>query len=149
MKYQLAIFDLDGTLLNTLDDLADSVNYILNQFGYPVRTLTEVRCFVGNGIRKLIERSAPAGTAEEEIDVRCHTNIDNLVNKLIGIAQEYYWEILTEKNLYCVFVATSVIIAREEWIPEINTFNGCYNLWCRIENVPYDLLRERLKKFGI
>ena len=88
-------------------------------------------------------------TAEEEIDVRCHTNIDNLVNKLIGIAQEYYWEILTEKNLYCVFVATSVIIAREEWIPEINTFNGCYNLWCRIENVPYDLLRERLKKFGI
>ena len=68
MKYQLAIFDLDGTLLNTLEDLADSVNYIMNQFGYPERTLAEVRSFVGNGIRKLIERSAPQDTPAEEID---------------------------------------------------------------------------------
>ena len=67
MKYQLAIFDLDGTLLNTLDDLADSVNFIMNEFGYPQRTLTEVRSFVGNGIRKLIERSAPENTAEDAI----------------------------------------------------------------------------------
>ena len=68
MKYQLAIFDLDGTLLNTLDDLADSVNYIMGQFDHPVRTLPEVRSFVGNGIRKLIERSAPTDTTAEEID---------------------------------------------------------------------------------
>jgi len=68
MKYQLAIFDLDGTLLNTLDDLADSVNYIMGLFGHPTRTLKEVRSFVGNGIRKLIERSAPKDTPEEEID---------------------------------------------------------------------------------
>lgn len=68
MKYQLAIFDLDGTLLNTLDDLADSVNFIMNEFGYPQRTLTEVRSFVGNGIRKLIERSAPENTAEDAIN---------------------------------------------------------------------------------
>lgn len=68
MKYQLAIFDLDGTLLNTLEDLADSTNYIMRKFGYPERTLKEVRCFVGNGIRKLLERSAPVGTPAEEID---------------------------------------------------------------------------------
>jgi len=68
MKYQLAIFDLDGTLLNTLDDLADSTNYIMRQFGYPERTVEEVRKFVGNGIRKLLERSAPMGTSPEEID---------------------------------------------------------------------------------
>ena len=68
MKYQLAIFDLDGTLLNTLEDLADSTNYIMRQFGYPERTLKEVRNFVGNGIRKLLERSAPKDTASEEID---------------------------------------------------------------------------------
>ncbi|MBP3579458.1 MAG: HAD-IIIA family hydrolase [Lachnospiraceae bacterium] len=68
MKYQLAIFDLDGTLLNTLEDLADSTNYIMRQFGYPERTLAEVRNFVGNGIRKLLERSAPKGTSPEEID---------------------------------------------------------------------------------
>jgi len=68
MKYQLAIFDLDGTLLDTLEDLADSVNYIMGKFGHPARSLTEVRSFVGNGIRKLIERSAPAETPAEEVD---------------------------------------------------------------------------------
>ena len=68
MKYQLAIFDLDGTLLNTLEDLADSVNYVMRSFGYPERSLEEVRSFVGNGIRKLVERSAPKGTSAEEID---------------------------------------------------------------------------------
>ena len=68
MNYQLAIFDLDGTLLDTLEDLTDSTNYIMQQFGYPERTLAEVRSFVGNGIRKLLERSAPKGTTGEEID---------------------------------------------------------------------------------
>ena len=55
------IFDLDGTLLNTLDDLCDSTNYALKQFGYPERTLDEVRHFVGNGVKKLIERAIPDG----------------------------------------------------------------------------------------
>lgn len=68
MKYQLAIFDLDGTLLDTLEDLADSTNYVMHSFDYPERTLAEVRSFVGNGIRKLLERSAPKGTSPEEID---------------------------------------------------------------------------------
>ena len=49
-----AIFDLDGTLLNTLEDLKDSTNYALEQFGFPTRTLEEIRKFVGNGVRKLI-----------------------------------------------------------------------------------------------
>lgn len=55
------IFDLDGTLLNTLDDLADSTNYALSKFGYPTRTIEEVRQFVGNGVGKLIERAIPDG----------------------------------------------------------------------------------------
>lgn len=55
------IFDLDGTLLNTLDDLADSTNYALSEFGYPTRTIDEVRQFVGNGVAKLIERAIPEG----------------------------------------------------------------------------------------
>ena len=54
-----AIFDLDGTLLNTLEDLKDSTNYALEQFGFPTRTLEEIRKFVGNGVRKLIERAVP------------------------------------------------------------------------------------------
>lgn len=58
---KVVIFDLDGTLLNTLDDLADSTNYALSKFGYPTRTIDEVRQFVGNGVAKLIERAIPEG----------------------------------------------------------------------------------------
>lgn len=68
MKYKLVIFDLDGTILDTLEDLADAVNHALTECGYPLRTIEEVRRFVGNGIRKLIERAVPAGLPEGEID---------------------------------------------------------------------------------
>lgn len=67
MKYDLAIFDMDGTILDTLEDLSDGVNHALMQQGYPVHTISEIRGFVGNGIRKLIERSVPRGTSEQKI----------------------------------------------------------------------------------
>ncbi len=70
MRYDAVIFDLDGTLLNTLDDLAAAVNAALTACGYPTRTLDEVRAFVGNGVAKLIHRAVPAGTAPEE-EARC------------------------------------------------------------------------------
>lgn len=54
------LFDLDGTLLNTLGDLRNSVNYAMDCFGYPHRTLDEVRRFIGNGARQLIRLSMPA-----------------------------------------------------------------------------------------
>ena len=50
------LWDLDGTLLDTMEDLADAVNFALGEFGYPTRSVEEVRCFVGNGARRLIER---------------------------------------------------------------------------------------------
>lgn len=59
--YDTVIFDLDGTLLNTLEDLADSVNYALAQAGMPFRSTEEVRRFVGNGVRRLMELSIPQG----------------------------------------------------------------------------------------
>ena len=65
MSYRLAIFDLDGTILDTLEDLKESTNAALAANGYPARTLDEVRCFVGNGIGKLIERAVPKGTSKE------------------------------------------------------------------------------------
>lgn len=68
MKYELIIFDLDGTILDTLEDLANSVNYALNKFGYPTRTIAEIRSFVGNGIKKLLERSAPKEISLDELD---------------------------------------------------------------------------------
>ncbi len=61
MKYQVIIFDMDGTLLNTLDDLYDAVNYVLLKFGYPLRTREEVRSFVGNGVQRLVDFAIPNG----------------------------------------------------------------------------------------
>lgn len=66
MKYKLAVFDLDGTLLDSLEDLRDSVNVVLEAHNYPKRSLEEIRHFVGNGSVKLIERAVPAGTSKEE-----------------------------------------------------------------------------------
>ena len=79
------IFDLDGTLLNTLEDLTDSTNYALRTCGFPERTLEEVRRFVGNGIRKLIERAVPVNTDAENISecftVFCEHYKQNMENK--------------------------------------------------------------------
>lgn len=63
------IFDLDGTLLNTLEDLKDSVNYALERQGFPLRNLTEIRSFVGNGIRLLMERAVPQNTDSETFEI--------------------------------------------------------------------------------
>ncbi len=63
MRYKACIFDLDGTILDTLQDLANSVNYALREKGYPCRSVEEVRSFVGNGIPMLIKRAVPDGTA--------------------------------------------------------------------------------------
>ena len=72
------LFDLDGTLLDTLQDLADSVNFALQQFGMPVHSLEEVRSFVGNGARNLIQQSVPEQTSEEEAE------------KVLAVFREHY-----------------------------------------------------------
>lgn len=64
MSYKLAIFDLDGTLLDTLDDLTDSVNHGLEALGLSTRTTGEIRSFIGNGSKMLISRAVPEGTDE-------------------------------------------------------------------------------------
>ena len=72
------IFDLDGTLLDTLTDLAASVNYALDTMGYPLRTKSEICSFVGNGVRLLVSRAVPENTSREDAD------------KTFGIFSEYY-----------------------------------------------------------
>ena len=62
---KVIIFDLDGTLLDTLQDLQMSVNFALSHFDYPNRTLEQVRKDIGNGVAKLIERSIPGGICNE------------------------------------------------------------------------------------
>lgn len=69
---------MDGTILNTLEDLADSTNYALKANGLPERTIDEVRRFVGNGIRLLIERAVPTDTDKK------------LTDKVFDTFKEYY-----------------------------------------------------------
>ena len=82
MNKKLVIFDLDGTLLNTIDDLAVSANYALRQHGYPEHELPAYRYFVGNGITKLIERALP----EAE---RCEPTILQLREEFVGYYQRH------------------------------------------------------------
>lgn len=84
---KLVAFDLDGTLLNTIDDLAYACNHTLEVSGYPRRSLDEVRRFVGNGIPKLIERALPDPVSVEEFD------------KLVEIFNEYYAEHLWDYSV--------------------------------------------------
>ncbi len=68
MKYKLAIFDMDGTILDTLQDLTDSTNAVLSMNGFPARSIHQVRSFVGNGIRRLIELAVPEGSSPETVE---------------------------------------------------------------------------------
>lgn len=74
------LFDLDGTLLDTLEDLLDATNYALRQFGYPERTLPELRRFVGNGAYNQMRLSAPEGTEEAR------------VQEILSVYKPYYTE---------------------------------------------------------
>ena len=83
MKRKIIIFDLDGTLLNTLEDLTDSTNFALKFLGYPERSVEDVRNFVGNGVAKLIERAIPQGIDNPDFE------------KCLNIFKENY-----SKNMY-------------------------------------------------
>ena len=82
----IAIFDLDGTLLYTLEDLTDSVNFALKEFNLPECTVQQVRSFVGNGIRKLMERAI--GINQNELS-------QNDFENCLAIFKSHY-----EKNMY-------------------------------------------------
>lgn len=85
MDKKIIIFDLDGTLLNTLLDLVNSTNFALKSFNYPQRTISEIQNFVGNGVYKLIERAVPDDISDENIQkcieiFKVHYK-DNMYNK--------------------------------------------------------------------
>lgn len=85
-RYETVIFDLDGTLLNTLEDLTDSVNFALTACDMPLRTIEEVRCFVGNGVRNLMIKAVPDGEANARFE------------ETFSIFKEHYGEHCNDKT---------------------------------------------------
>ena len=78
MPYKAAVFDLDGTLLNTIVDLAWATNYALKQYDMPTYTVDEIKHLVGNGVAKLIHDAVPEGTPDE------------LCRKVLATFKEHY-----------------------------------------------------------
>ena len=97
------LFDLDGTLLNTLEDLLDATNYALAQCGYPARTLSELRRFVGNGAENQIRMSLPAGASPEE------------VQRVLKIYKPYYTEHCQVKTRIYDGIWESLEILKEKY----------------------------------
>ena len=83
------IFDLDGTLLDTLDDLAASTNFALREFGLPERTLDEVRNFVGNGVRRLMEQAVPDGVSYPRFEEVLATFREHYLHHSMDTTQPY------------------------------------------------------------
>lgn len=75
MKTEAVIFDLDGTLLDTLDDIANSANNVLARRGYPIHPVGDYRFYIGDGVRKLMERILPQDQRSPELIERCFTEM--------------------------------------------------------------------------
>ena len=89
-NYQAVIFDLDGTLVDSLADIADSMNNILLRFGYPIFSYDAYKYFIGNGLKKLVYRCLPEGEKTEENVVRC----------LSAMMEEYRIHYVDKTHLY-------------------------------------------------
>ena len=89
MKYNTYIFDLDGTLLDTLQDLAASVNYALRKHGMPEHSIDDVRRFVGNGVRLLMERAIPDGAQNPDFEVTFATFREHYMHHSLDTTRPY------------------------------------------------------------
>ena len=126
MRYSCVIFDMDGTVLDTLEDLTNAVNFSLAHFGMPVRSAAQVRRFLGNGARRLMEQAAPEGIEAE------------LFESLLLWYKEYY-----DKN--CL-VKTAPYKGIPELLKELRR-NGCKT--ALVSNKPDTAARELAEKcFG-
>lgn len=88
-QYDTYIFDLDGTLLYTLDDLTASTNHAMRAFHLPEHTVDEVRLMVGNGVRKLIERAIPHGAANPQYEEIYQTFIEHYLKHSLDSTRPY------------------------------------------------------------
>ena len=113
MKKLGILWDLDGTLLNTLEDLTDATNYALMQHGHPARSLQEVRSFVGNGAARLIQLAVPDGADSQPVfdtfrayyENHCQVKTrpyDGILEALTQVGRQYPMAIVSNKPDFAV-----------------------------------------------
>lgn len=133
MKIETVIFDLDGTLLNTLEDLTDAVNHALIKFKMPTRDISEIRAFVGNGVRRLMIKAVPGGESNpefeavfEEFSQYYNIHCNDKTRPYDGVAELI--DALAEKNIKLAIVSNKVDAAvqvlREKYFSRIDVAVG-------------------------
>jgi len=156
MRYKAVIFDLDGTLLDTLTDLTRAANHALRESGFPERTEEEVRRFVGNGTQKLLERAVPSKQTEavmerlkQVYDCFYKVHCKDHTAPYSGIPEML--ESLARQGYALGVVSNKPDFAVQELVPE--HFPGCFDSVSGerkgVAKKPApDLLREAMGKLG-
>lgn len=133
MGYDTVIFDLDGTLLDTLDDLMDSCNYALSVIGAPPRSRQEIRRFVGNGIRNLMMQAVPDGLEHPRFEEAYRTmqswyKAHNQIKTAPYDGVQELIRTLRQRGIRMAVVSnkpdTSVQMLVKQWFPEITVGIG-------------------------
>ena len=158
MKKTTYIFDLDGTLLDTLQDLAAAVNYALRKNGMEEHSIDDIRRFVGNGVRKLIERAVPAGTESSILNIVFADFRTYYMEHSLDVTKPYKGipEMLQElKRRGCkmAVVSNKMMAATQELVahffPEIEVAIGENEVEGIRKKPAPDMVYEALKQLGV
>lgn len=135
-KYRAVIFDMDGTILDTIEDLTDSLNHVMEKFGYPVHTVEEMKTFVGNGMYMMIKRAVPMDIirVSKTFKEKCgRTPVSNDMRAAYPEASEINAEMFA--------------VEAEAQLQEMyRCFRDYYRDHCNIKTGPYEGITELLKE---
>lgn len=158
MKYNTYIFDLDGTLLDTLQDLANSVNYALRQYGLPEHSLDDVRRFVGNGVRLLMERAVPDGAQHPQFEAVFATFRQHYMEHSLDTTRPYEGIVetiheLKQRGCRLAVVSNKMMAATQELVahffPEIEVAIGEHEAAGIRKKPAPDTVYEALRQLGL
>lgn len=155
--YRTYIFDLDGTLLDTLQDLANSVNYALRQHGMPTHSVDAVRSFVGNGVRLLMERAVPDGARNPQFEDTFATFRQHYMQHSLDTTRPYVDipELIHElktRGCHLAVVSNKMMAATQELVrhffPEIEVAIGEHEAAGIYKKPAPDTVYEALRQLG-
>jgi phosphoglycolate phosphatase len=158
MKYDTYIFDLDGTLLDTLQDLATSVNYALRQHAMPEHSIDDIRRFVGNGVRKLMERAVPDGAQNPLFESAFATFRQYYMQHSLDTTRPYdgipeMLDELKRRGCRIAVVSNKMMAATQELIahffPQIEVAIGEHEAEGIRKKPAPDTVREALRQLGV